>query len=589
MQKTALATKGTADQAAPDHAVSFDQPLHAAVARLTAGISPAALGLAWTDWFQHLAFSPDKQLALAAEAVRAWWHLVQYCQRVCLDASCETCIQPPPEDRRFSAPGWQSWPFNTTHQAFLLVQHWWQTATTDVHGVSRHHQDVVSFVAHQFLDMLSPANFPHTNPEVLETTLHQGGMNLLRGAANFAEDWRRAFARMKPVGAEAFTVGRDVAITAGRVVARNALMELIQYAPTTDTVHAEPILIVPAWIMKYYILDLSPVNSLVKYLVEKGHTVFMISWKNPSGDDHDLGLEDYRRLGLTAAMDAVTAVIPNRRVHLVGYCLGGTLAAIAAAAMARDEDKRLASLTLLAAQTDFTEAGELMLFIDEAQVSFLENMMAEQGYLDTKQMAGAFQMLRSNDLIWSAMVQSYLKGERTPMIDLMAWNADATRMPYRMHSEYLRKLFLNNALAAGHFEVEGRPISLRDIRVPVFAVSTLSDHVAPWRSVYKIQLLTDADVTFVLSNGGHNAGIVNPPGRPNRRHQIATHAESANYVDPDAWQATAVHHQGSWWSCWQYWLVKHSTVERISPPPMGAPDKGYVPLCEAPGTYVLST
>jgi polyhydroxyalkanoate synthase len=214
-------------------------------------------------------------------------------------------------------------------------------------------------------------------------------------------------------------------------------------------------------------------------------------------------------------------------------------------------------------------------------------MMAEQGYLDTKQMAGAFQLLRSTDLIWSAMVQSYLKGERPPMFDLLAWNADATRMPYRMHSEYLRRLFLNNALATGHFDVNGRPVSLRDIRVPIFAVSAISDHVAPWRSVYKIQTLTDADVTFVLSNGGHNAGIVNPPGRTNRKHQIAAHKESENYVDPDAWQQSAVHHEGSWWPCWQRWLVTHSTADRVPTPAMGAPTKGYAPLCDAPGTFVL--
>ena len=447
----------------------------------------------------------------------------------------------------------------------------------------------MSFVARQMLDVVSPANFLLTNPEVLETTFQQGGMNLVRGAMNFWEDQRRVVEGKKPVGAEAFQVGRDVAVTPGKVVARNRLMELIQYAPATDRVYREPVLIVPAWIMKYYILDLSPANSLVKYLVDQGHTVFIVSWKNPTGEDRDLGMDDYRRLGVMAALDAVSAIVPGQPVHAVGYCLGGTLLAIAAAAMARDADKRLASLTLFAAQTDFTEAGELMLFIDEAQVSFLEDMMAEQGYLDTRQMAGAFQLLRSNDLIWSAMVQSYLKGERPPMFDLMAWNADATRMPYRMHSEYLRRLFLNNALATGHFEVDGRPVSLRDIRVPIFAVSTISDHVAPWRSVYKIQALTDADVTFVLSNGGHNAGIVNPPGRPNRKHQIATHVESENYVDPDAWQQSAVHHEGSWWPCWQDWLVKHSSADRVPPPALGAPSKGYAPLCDAPGTYVLGS
>ena len=254
--------------------------------------------------------------------------------------------------------------------------------------------------------------------------------------------------------------------------------------------------------------------------------------------------------------------------------------------MARDGDDRLKSLTLLAAQTDFTEAGELTMFIDEAQVSFLEHVMAEQGYLDARQMAGAFRLLRSNDLIWSAMVQTYLMGERRPMIDLMAWNADATRMPARMHAEYLRHLFLDNDLAGGRYDIEGRPISLRDISVPVFAVSTITDHVAPWRSVYKVQMLTDADVTFVLSSGGHNAGIVNPPGHPNRHHQIATHREDERYVDPDAWQQAAVRHEGSWWPCWQSWLVDQSSGQ-VAPPAMAAPRRGLPAVGDAPGAYVM--
>ena len=446
----------------------------------------------------------------------------------------------------------------------------------------------MSFIAQQMIDVVSPANFVATNPELLEETFRQGGMNLLKGALNFLEDARRIQAGEKPVGVEKFQVGRNIAVTPGKVIARNRLMELIQYAPATGMVHAEPLLIVPAWIMKYYILDLSPRNSLVRYLVDKGHTVFMISWKNPDSEDRDLDFEDYYRLGVLAALDAIEAIVPGRSIHAAGYCLGGTLLATAAAALARDGDKRLKTITLFAAQTDFTEAGELMLFIDDAEVSFLEDSMSERGYLDARQMASAFQLLRSNDLIWSRMMHEYLMGEREPMFDLMAWNADTTRMPYRMHSTYLRRLFLNNELAEGHFTIGGRPVSLRDIRVPIFAVSTLADHVAPWRSVYKIQALTDADVTFVLSNGGHNVGIVNPPGNPKRFHQIATHKESENYIDPDSWQKSAIHHKGSWWSCWQSWLVRNSSEGRVPPPRTGDEEKGFPVLCDAPGTYVLA-
>ena len=566
-----------------DPAPSFDRPLHAAVARFTGGVSPAALSQAYIDWLEHFLFSPDKQIELLEKAVGQWAGYLQYCPRACADPNCARCIEPLLQDKRFRAEAWQQWPFNAIYQGFLLSQQWWHSATSGVDGVSKHHEDVVSFVTRQFLDAFSPVNFPLTNPAVLATAVQQGGMNFIRGATNFWEDWQRLLTGKKPVGTEAFQVGRDVAATPGKVVFRNRLIELIQYEPVTKKVYAEPILIVPAWIMKYYILDLSPENSLVKYLTQQGFTVFMISWKNPTKKDRDLSLADYTTLGIGAALDAVEGIIPNRKVHAVGYCLGGTLLATVAASMARDGDDRLKSVTLLAVQTDFTEAGELMLFIDEAQVSFLEDMMADQGVLDTRQMAGAFQLLRSNDLVWSMMVHSYLMGERPQMIDLMAWNADATRMPYRMHSEYLRRFFLNNDLAEGRYEIGGRPISLRDIHIPIFAVSTVTDHVAPWRSVYKIQMLTHADVTFVLSNGGHNAGVVNPPGHPHRHHQIATHKEVEPYIDPDAWQKDAARHEGSCWPCWRDWLVRQSS-DQIVPPPMAA---GRNPLGDAPGTYVL--
>ncbi len=587
-QRGSAETRRESGYASGKRPFGFDQPFHAAIARLSGGLSPLALGRAGTDWAQHLVLSPDKQFELVQKAAEKWERYLSYCARACIDSECPACIEPLPQDRRFADPAWQHWPFNALYQGFLLTQQWWDDATTEVAGVSKHCEDVVSFVARQFLDMASPSVSPLTNPVVLGQTVQQGGNNFLRGAQNLLEDWRRMASKDRPVGAEAFRVGHEVAATPGKVVFRNRLIELIQYAPMTREVHAEPILIVPAWIMKYYILDLSPENSLVRYLVERGYTVFVVSWKNPTEKERDLGMEDYRRLGVMAALDAVSAIVPIQQVHAVGYCLGGTLLAIAAAAMARDGDGRLKSVTLFAAQTDFTEAGELTLFIDEDQVRFLEDMMDEHGYLDAKQMAGAFQLLRSNDLIWSMMVHEYLMGERRPMIDLMAWNADATRMPARMHSEYLRRLFLNNDLAEGRYEVEGKPVSLRDIHVPLFAVSTIRDHVAPWRSVYKIQMLTDADVTFVLANGGHNAGIVNPPSQPHSRHQIATHKENEIYVDPDAWQKTAVQHERSWWPGWLEWLDRHS-VGKAAPPAMGAAEKGYSPIVDAPGTYVLQT
>jgi polyhydroxyalkanoate synthase subunit PhaC len=584
-QKFTSAPDSAAANAEADF-TGFDQRFHASIARWTGGLSPLALNQAYTDWAEHLLMSPDKQAALVRDLIAASARFFSYCWHDGPGANIPLCIEPLPQDTRFRGEEWRQWPFNVLSQGFLLTQQWWHKAATDVPGVTKHHEDIVAFLARQALDTVSPKNFPLTNPEVIAQTRKQGGMNFMRGAINFWEDWQRAATGAKPEGTEAFEVGRDVAITPGKVVFRNRLIELIQYAPATAEVWAEPVLIVPAWIMKYYILDLSAQNSLVRYLVGQGYTVFMISWKNPGSTDGDLGMEDYRQLGVMAALDAVSAIVPGNSIHAAGYCLGGTLLSVAAAAMARDGDTRVKSLTMFAAQTDFSEAGELTLFIDEGQVHFLEDMMAEKKYLDGKQMSGAFQLLRSNDLLWSAAVHEYLMGERPPMIDLMAWNTDTTRMPYRMHSEYLRHFFLRNDLVEGRFEAGGKAVSLRDIHAPIFAVSTITDHVAPWRSVYKIQMLTDADVTFVLSNGGHNAGIVSPPGHPHRHFQIATHRENDTYIDPESWQASAPRQEGSWWPCWRDWLDRQSS-KKTALPSIGAPEKGYAPLADAPGTYVL--
>ena len=563
-----------------------DRSIHATLARLTLGLSPAALAECYLDWATHLAMSPGKQLQLVQKSARKLARLVHHLGECACGRATEPCIQPLPQDQRFVSEAWQRWPYNLIYQSFLLQQQWWHNATTGVRGVTKQHEDAVQFAARQILDVFAPSNFLLTNPELLQHTLRQGGMNLVRGARNFQQDWERAISGKKPVGSEDFQVGRDVAVTPGKVVYRNCLIELIQYAPATEKVRPEPILIVPAWIMKYYILDLSPQNSMVKYLTEQGFTVFMVSWKNPEPEDRDLGMDDYRKLGVMAALDVVSAIRPEKPIHAVGYCIGGTLLSITAAAMARDGDDRLRSITLLAAQTDFHEAGELTLLINDSQLAFLEDMMWEQGFLDAKQMAGAFQILRSNDLIWSRNLREYLMGERGQMIDLMAWNADATRMPYRMHSEYLRHLYLENDLAEGRCVVGERPIALTDIRIPTFVVGTTRDHVAPWRSVYKIHLLTDTEITFLLTTGGHNAGIVSEPGRDNRSYQVMTTSNMASYVDPDTWLAAAPHKEGSWWPEWVAWLGSRSS-HPTQHPGVGSADAGYTPLADAPGLYVL--
>jgi polyhydroxyalkanoate synthase len=570
----------------PNALSSMDKMIHTAISRVTLGVSPAALMMAYLDWLVHLGIAPAKQLELVQKALRKAVRFYIYAVRCSSRPEAEPCIEPLPQDKRFGGEEWRRMPFNLMYQSFLLTQQWLHNATTGVPGVNRHHEDVVSFVTRQILDIFAPSNFIPTNPEILRKTIESGGNNLFKGWLNLLEDWERAVIGKKPVGTEKFEVGKSVAVTPGKVVFRNRLIELIQYEPSTREVYAEPVLIIPAWIMKYYILDLSPHNSLVKYLVDKGHTVFMVSWKNPGPEDRDTSMGDYLELGIMEALRAIYGIIPRRQIHALGYCLGGTLLAIAAAAMARDGDGRLGSITLLAAQTDFHEAGELMLFIDESQLAFLEDLMWEQGYLDTRQMAGAFQILRSNDLIWSRMVRDYLLGEREPIFDLMAWNADLTRMPYRMHSDFLRGLFLNNDLAEGRFLVKDRPVSLTDIRVPMFVVSTERDHVAPWRSVYKIHLLADTEVTFVLTSGGHNTGIVSEPGHPGRSYRMETRKEKDTYIDAESWIARTSGKEGSWWEAWEAWLSKRSGV-KSAPPQVGAPRKGYAPLDDAPGLYVM--
>ncbi len=531
---------------------------------------------AFYDWWLHLLGSPAKQMELLSAGAGQ-------CVRAAEMAAGGAPVEPAPRDKRFADPQWQSLPYRAMAANFLLAEQWWQRATTGVPGVTRHHEQMVSFAARQWLDMAAPSNFIATNPVVQQRTVEEGGANLARGIANALEDGWREAADLPPAGAEAFEPGRTVAITPGRVVLRNRLMELIQYAPATRAVHPEPVLLVPAWIMKYYILDLSPADSLVRHLVDQGFTVFAISWKNPDAADRDLGMDAYGDLGVRAALEAIGRIVPGAKTHATGYCLGGTLLSTIAASLGRGGRSPLRTLTLLAAQTDFSEPGELDLFVDEGQVAFLENLMAQRGYLDKRQMAGTFQMLRSNDLVWSYRLHSLLLGERRPLNDLMAWNADGTRLPYRMHLEYLRGMYLRNALARGEWQVDGRAVSLGDIRVPIFSVGTAQDHVAPWRSVYKLHALTDAEQTFVLTAGGHNVGIVNPPGNPKSSYRMHTTRRGDARLTPDEWLAATPSVAGSWWTAWVHWLEGHSK-RRVAPPTMGVP--GRPPLDAAPGRYV---
>ncbi len=532
-------------------------------------LSPAALTPAIADVVEHLSVQPNYLAGqLAAAAAQAMSALSEGEKPKTLR-----------DDHRFADPAWTAPPFNLLARSFQWGESWLENAILNTPGVAPRHAKLAAFAARQWLDAFSPSNAPWLNPEVLRATLDQGGVNFLRGAQHWNQDFQEKLGAPAPFSSE-FKLGRDLATTPGKVVLRNELMELIQYTPTTPQTRPEPLLIVPAWIMKYYILDLSPHNSFIRYLVGRGYTVFCISWRNPGPEMADTGFDDYRRLGVMAALDALERITGAKKIHALGYCLGGTLVSVAAAAMARDGDSRLLSLALLAAQTDFSEPGELQIFIDETQLDQLDHLMAKQGYLDSWQMAGAFSMLRARDLVWSRMVKSYMLGEREHPNDLMAWNADATRMPSRMHSQYLRSLFLHNDLAEGRFEVGGGKVDLAAIKTPILAVGTEADHVAPWRSVFKIHRLNPGAITFLLASGGHNSGIVSEPGHPHRSFRKALRLQGAPAPSPDDYMAKAETHIGSWWPDYADWL------DSLSGPAAAPPSMGPA-LADAPGDYVL--
>ena len=560
----------------------LDRALRAGLAQSTGGVSPYSIFSSWSDWALHLSRSPGRQIELMERAQR---DLLKLFFEAGANPS-ETPFSAQPHDHRFDHPAWERQPFRFWKQSFLAMQNWWDAATDTIPGLSQRDADRMRFQMRQMLDLVSPSNFPFSNPEIMEETVRQKGMNLAEGAQHFTEDLLQTITQSHKSAPKGFEIGKDLACTPGKVVFRNDLFELIQYTPQTEKVHPEPILFVPAWIMKYYILDLSPGNSMVKYLVEQGFTVFMISWCNPTAEQADLSLEDYRKKGFMAALDAINQIVPGQRVHANGYCLGGTLLALAACVMARDGDDRLASLTLMATQVDFAEAGELLLFVDESQVAFIEDLMWTQGYLDRPQMARTFATIRAKDLIYSRAVKRYFLGQDDLPSDILVWNGDTTRMPARMHSEYLRGLFLENRLTAGRFAVEGRVIALKDISVPMFVVGTEADHIAPWRSVYKTRLFTDCDLTFVLTNAGHNGGILSEPGHAGRHYRIGRRKRGGLYVDPDSWLERHDTVDGSWWPELAKWLKQRSTKTALLSELLNKNSRRGS-LGHAPGEYVF--
>lgn len=528
--------------------------------------APDRFAAAILDWHARFAALMNRQLARRA------------------DPKLEPLYKPEASDRRFVDPEWsEDLRFDTLKQVYLMTCAWMRELIQSVAGLDAKTRMRASFYVRLALEALAPTNYPATNPVVLRAAIESRGATLLRGLERLLEDLERNHGRLPvaPGRTDSFALGRDLATTPGAVMFRTDLAELIQYAPTTETVFARPVLIVPPWINKYYILDLRPRNSLIKYLVDAGFTVFVLSWVNPGKDLAHKTFEDYLREGPLAALDVIERITGERRSSVVGYCIGGTLTACLLAYLwAQGAGRRVASATFLTTMLDFAEPGELGVFIDERQLELLERHMAKKGYLEARWMQQVFSLLRANDLVWSFFVQRYLLGREPPPFDLLHWNADGTRMPYMMHKFYLRNCYLENRLVQpGGITLLGTPIDLGRIRTPAYFLSTREDHIAPWRSTYRGALHLKGRVRFVLAGSGHIAGVVNPPEA--RKYGYWTRAALPS--DPEAWLKGARFRPGSWWPHWRAWLARFSgrmVAARI-------PGAGPVPVLEpAPGHYV---
>jgi len=528
---------------------------------------------------------PQRALELQTGLARDYLELWASTAKRMAGEEAQPVAAPDPKDRRFADPEWSSNQFfDFLKQAYLLTTRWADHVVKNAEGLDAHTRQKAEFYMRQIANAISPSNFVLTNPELLRATLSSNAENLVRGMHMLAEDIAAGHGSLKIRQSDAsmFQVGKNLAITPGKVIFQNDLMQLIQYAPTTKSVLKVPLLIVPPWINKFYILDLTPEKSFIKWCVDRGLTVFVISWVNPDARLAKKSFEEYMREGPLRALDLIEQVTGERRVHTIGYCVGGTLLAVTLAHMAAKDDDRVISATLFAAQVDFTYAGDLKVFVDEERVQALERRMEQQGYLEGAKMASAFNMLRSNDLIWPYVVGNYLKGEPPFAFDLLHWNSDSTRMPAANHSFYLRNCYLNNTLSKGEMIIAGEPIDVGKITIPVYNLATREDHIAPAKSVFLGSKFFGGPVKFVVAGSGHIAGVINPPDK--KKYQYWTGGAPTGNLD--AWLVAAKEHPGSWWPDWLAWIKEQDAAEAPARHPGGGKLK---PIEDAPGNYVKMT
>ncbi len=552
---------------------------------LAGSLDPVKLGEQFLQSMAQMSFDPEALMRAQAEFWQASLALWQQTALGTLGGSDQKVIEPEADDQRFKSDSWDDGHlFDFIKQSYLLASRYVIAATESVSGIDEKKREQINFYTRQFVDAMAPTNFALTNPDFLKKTIDSKGENLVKGFQNILDDLERGEGQLKTrmVDTEAFDLGHNLALTPGRVVLQNDLIQLIQYEPVTATVNRAPLLVIPPWINKYYILDLQPKNSFIRWLVEQGHTVFVISWVNPESELAEKGFEDYLLEGPLTALDAVEAITGTTQSNVIGYCLGGTLlAALLAYFEASGAAKRVASATFLTAMIDFAEPGDLGVFIDDEQVESLEQKMNRDGYLDGTDMAATFNMLRSNDLIWSFVINNYLMGEEPLAFDLLYWNSDSTRMPAKMHSEYLRTMYLENRFKEpGGMVLDGVPIDISSVKTPCYFLSTSDDHIAPWRSTFSGAGLFKGSVRFVLSGSGHIAGVVNPPEANKYGYRTSGSRPSG---DAEAWLANATQQQGSWWPDWQQWVSKFKGT-RVKARKPGA-KKAFPVLEDAPGSY----